>query len=139
MMPATADFTIDNPGPDAPLQRSEKGMPSACRGHGAAGITGRSTFPCGSTNRFSSSAADYGYDGLIPNIYLQDEIAKIYAEIAAINGIRYYDFDGFEFLWNSSHGYYSTKRFLRKMFEHAKELGVDKIISAETGSMTFLQ
>lgn len=70
---------------------------------------------------------NYGYDGLIPNIYLQDEIAKIYAEIAAINGIRYYDFDGFEFLWNSGHGYYSTKRFLRKMFEHAKELGVDYI------------
>ena len=70
---------------------------------------------------------NYGYDGVIPNIYLQDEIAKVYAEIAAVSGIRYYDFDGFEFLWNSGHGYYSTKRFLRKMFEHAKELGVDYI------------
>lgn len=70
---------------------------------------------------------NYGYDGVIPNIALQDEIAKVYAEIAAISGIRYYDFDGFEFLWNSGHGYYSTKRFLRKMFDHAKELGIDYI------------
>lgn len=70
---------------------------------------------------------NYGYDGVIPNMALQDEIAKVYAEIAAINGIRYYDFDGFEFLWNSGHGYYSTKRFLRKMFERTKELGVSYI------------
>lgn len=70
---------------------------------------------------------NYGYDGVIPNMALQDEIAKVYAEIASVNGIRYYDFDGFEFLWNSGHGYYSTKRFLRNMFEHAKELGVDYI------------
>lgn len=70
---------------------------------------------------------NYGYDGVIPSITLQDEIAKVYAEIAAVNGIRYYDFDGFEFLWNSGHGYYSTKRFLKKMFEHAKKLGVDHI------------
>ena len=70
---------------------------------------------------------NYGYDGVIPNIALQDEIAKVYAEIAAISGIRYYDFDGFEFLWNSGHGYYSTKRFLRKMFDHAKESGIDYI------------
>ena len=70
---------------------------------------------------------NYGYDGVIPNMALQDEIAEVYAEIASVNGIRYYDFDGFEFLWNSGHGYYSTKRFLRKMFEHAKELGVDYI------------
>lgn len=70
---------------------------------------------------------NYGYDGVIPNIALQDEIAKVYAEIAAISGIRYYDFDGFEFLWNNGHGYYSTKRFLRKMFDHAKELGIDYI------------
>lgn len=70
---------------------------------------------------------NYGYDGLIPSIDLQDDIAKVYAEIAAVNGLRYYDFDGFEFLWNSGHGYYSTKRFLRTMFAHAKELGVDYI------------
>lgn len=70
---------------------------------------------------------EYGYDGIVPNMALQDEIAKVYAEIAAVNGIRYYDFDGFEFLWHSGHGYYSTKRFLRKMMERAKELGVDYI------------
>lgn len=70
---------------------------------------------------------NYGYDGLIPNIALQDEIAKVYAEICAVNDMRYYDFDGFEFLWNNGHGYYSTKRFLRKMMDHAKSLGVDYI------------
>lgn len=70
---------------------------------------------------------NYGYDGVIPNMALQDEIAKVYAEIAAVNGIRYYDFDGFEFLWNNGHGYYATKRFLREMFEQAKEQGVEYI------------
>ena len=68
-----------------------------------------------------------GYQGLIPNLALQDEIAKLYAEICAVNDMRYYDFDGFEFLWNNGHGYYSTKRFLRTMFDHAKSLGVDYI------------
>ena len=35
---------------------------------------------------------NYGYDGVIPNMALQDEIAEVYAEIASVNGIRYYDF-----------------------------------------------
>lgn len=40
---------------------------------------------------------NYGYDEVIPNMDLQDEIAEVYAEIVSVNGIRYYDFDGFEF------------------------------------------
>jgi hypothetical protein len=67
------------------------------------------------------------YAGLIPNLQLQDEIAKHYAQVCAINGLAYYDFDGQEFLFHNGHGYYSTKRFFRTMFEHAKSLGVPYI------------
>ncbi len=70
---------------------------------------------------------EYGYDGLIPNMQLQDKIAEHYADICHVNGLVYYDFDGQEFLFNSGHGYYSTKRFFRRMFERASELGVPYI------------
>jgi hypothetical protein len=70
---------------------------------------------------------NYGYDGLIPNIQLQDKIAEHFAEICKINGLGYYDFDGQEFLFNNGHGYYSTKRFFGKMFEKAKQLDVPYI------------
>ncbi len=70
---------------------------------------------------------NYGYDGVIPNIQLQDKIAELYADICHINGLAYFDFDGQEFLFNSGHGYYSTKRFFRKMFERAAELDVPYI------------
>ncbi len=70
---------------------------------------------------------NYGYDGVIPNMQLQDEIAKYYGEVCKINGLAYYDFDGQEFLFNNGHGYYSAKRFFRKMFEHARTVGVPYI------------
>jgi hypothetical protein len=70
---------------------------------------------------------NYGYDGLIPNIQLQDKIAAYYADVCKINGLAYYDFDGQEFLFNNGHGYYSVKRFFHKMFDRAKELGVPYI------------
>lgn len=70
---------------------------------------------------------NYGYDGLIPNVQLQDKIAEHYAVICKVNGLAYYDFDGQEFLFNNGHGYYSVKRFFRKMFEKGKELGVPYI------------
>lgn len=70
---------------------------------------------------------NYGYDGVIPNIQLQDKIAEHYAEICKVNGLAYYDFDGQEFLFNNGHGYYSTKRFFGKMFEKAAQLGVPYI------------
>lgn len=69
----------------------------------------------------------YGYEGIIPNLGLQDKIAEYYAEVCKINGINYYDFDGQEFLFNNGHGYYSAKRFFRRMFEHARSLGVPYI------------
>ena len=67
---------------------------------------------------------NYGYEGIIPNMALQDEIARYYAEVAKKSGITMYDFDGQEFLFNNGHGYYSVKRFFRNMFEHAAEIGV---------------
>ncbi|WOK04927.1 hypothetical protein RT717_17740 [Imperialibacter roseus] len=70
---------------------------------------------------------NYGYDGLIPNMQLQDKIAEYYADVCFINGLGYYDFDGQEFLFNNGHGYYSAKRFFRKMFERAATLGIPPI------------
>ena len=70
---------------------------------------------------------NYGYDGLIPNIYLQDAIAEYYADVSAINGILFIDLDGQEFLFNSGHGYYSVKRFFRKMFERASLHGINNL------------
>jgi hypothetical protein len=67
---------------------------------------------------------NYGYDGLIPNMQLQDKIAEYYADVAYINGLGYYDFDGQEFLFNNGHGYYSVKRFFRKMFNRAESHGI---------------
>jgi hypothetical protein len=70
---------------------------------------------------------NYGYDGLIPNMELQDKIAAYYADVCFINGLGYYDFDGQEFLFNNGHGYYSAKRFFRKMFERAAEHDIPPI------------
>lgn len=70
---------------------------------------------------------NYGYDGLIPNLALQDKIAEYYAEVSHRSGLTLYDFDGQEFLFNNGHGYYSAKRFFRKLFEKAKALGVPYI------------
>jgi len=70
---------------------------------------------------------NYGYDGLIPNIDLQDKIAQYYADVSYINGLGYYDFDGQEFLFNNGQGYYSAKRFFRKMFERAAKYGIPDI------------
>lgn len=67
---------------------------------------------------------NYGYAGLIPNIYLQDKIAEYYADVSHINGIHFMDLDGQEFLFNQGHGYYSVKRYFRKMFDRAEELGL---------------
>jgi hypothetical protein len=70
---------------------------------------------------------NYGYDGVIPNMQLQDKIGEYYADVCKQNGLAYYDFDGQEFLFNNGHGYYSTKRFFRKMFERGAAIGVPYI------------
>lgn len=63
---------------------------------------------------------NYGYDGLIPNLDLQDKIAAYFATVADKSGLQFMDLDGQEFLFNNGHGYYSVKRFFRKMFESAE-------------------
>ena len=67
---------------------------------------------------------NYGYDGVIPNIYLQDRIAEYYADVSHINGIHFMDLDGQEFLFNQGHGYYSVKRFFRHMFDRSAAHGI---------------
>jgi hypothetical protein len=69
----------------------------------------------------------YGYQGIIPNMALQDKVAEWYADVAAVSGVTHQDFDGQEFLFNNGHGYYSAKRFFRRMFEHAAQRGVPYI------------
>ncbi|WP_300600045.1 hypothetical protein [Niabella sp.] len=83
--------------------------------------------PAGDTLYKLQVTVNYGYDGVIPDMELQDEIAKHFADVCKINGIAYYDFDGQEFLFNNGHGYYSAKRFFRNMFERATALGVPYI------------
>ena len=70
---------------------------------------------------------NYGYDGLIPNMELQDKIAQYYADVCFLNGLGYYDYDGQEFLFNNGHGYYSAKRFFREMFQRADSHGIPSI------------
>lgn len=69
----------------------------------------------------------WAYQGLVPNLELQDEIARHYGDMAAYSGLGLYDFDGQEFLFHSGFGAYSVKRFFRNMFARAKEHGVADI------------
>ena len=62
-----------------------------------------------------------GYDGIIPNMKLQDSIAHYYADMSKINGIYYHDWDGQEFLFNQGHGYYAVKRFHHQLFDRASQ------------------
>ena len=67
---------------------------------------------------------EYGYEGLIPDMFLQDKIAEYYADFSNINGLYFHDFDGEEFLFDTGHGYYGVKRFFRKMFGRAEHLRI---------------
>lgn len=69
----------------------------------------------------------WGYQGLVPNLELQDELGKLYADMAKHSGIGYYDLDGQEFLFHSGFGTYSVKRFFRNMFEQAKKYDLPDI------------
>ena len=69
----------------------------------------------------------WGYQGIVPNLELQDQLAWHYADIAKNSGVSYYDLDGQEFLFHSGFGTYSVKRFFRQMFARAKEYGLEDI------------
>ncbi len=61
----------------------------------------------------------WAYAGLVPNLELQDELGKLYGDMAARCGLGMYDLDGQEFLFHSGFGTYSVKRFFRNVFEQA--------------------
>jgi hypothetical protein len=63
------------------------------------------------------STLGFGYEGLLPDIDLQDAIAEYYGDVSIVNGIYYIDWDGQEFLFDQGMGYYSVKRFHRKLFD----------------------
>ncbi len=81
--------------------------------------TKKSNHEAGDTLYKLQVTLDYGYAGLIPDICLQDKIAEFYADVSSINGVRFMDLDGQEFLFNNGQGYYSVKRFFRKLFDRA--------------------
>ena len=66
----------------------------------------------------------YGYQGIIPNMDLQDKIAEYYADVSHVNGMYFVDLDGQEFLFNQGHGYYAVKRYFHKMFDRASFHGI---------------
>ncbi|WFE86978.1 hypothetical protein [Parabacteroides chongii] len=69
----------------------------------------------------------WGYQGLIPNLALQDEISIHYADICKNSGLGMFDYDGQEFFYHTGFGNYGVKRFFRNMFAKAKEYGLPDI------------
>lgn len=67
------------------------------------------------------------YTGLIPNLELQDELARHYADICKNSGLGMFDYDGQEFFFHTGFGAYSVKRFFRNMFAQAKQYGLPDI------------
>ncbi len=69
----------------------------------------------------------WAYQGIVPNLELQDKIGRHYADVCANSGLGYFDLDGQEFLFHTGFGAYSVKRFFRNMFEQAREYGLEDI------------
>ena len=67
------------------------------------------------------------YAGLVPNLELQDELARHYADICKNCGLGMFDYDGQEFFFHTGFGSYSVKRFFRNMFAQAREYGLPDI------------
>lgn len=67
------------------------------------------------------------YTGLIPNLELQDELARHYVDICKNSGLGMFDYDGQEFFFHTGFGAYSVKRFFRNMFAQAKQYGLPDI------------
>ena len=67
------------------------------------------------------------YAGLIPNLELQDELARHYADICKNSGLGMFDYDGQEFYFHTGFGGYGVKCFFRNMFEQAKKHGLPDI------------
>ncbi|MGN1236551.1 MAG: hypothetical protein ACI4TS_03810 [Bacteroidaceae bacterium] len=63
----------------------------------------------------------WGYDGLVPNLELQDEIARHYGDIISRSQLGMLDFDGQEFLFHTGFGTYGVKRFFRQLFNRVSD------------------
>ena len=69
----------------------------------------------------------WSYQGLVPNLELQDEIARHYADLCKNSGLGMFDLDGQEFLFHTGFGAYSVKRFFRNMFDQARKYDLPDI------------
>ena len=63
----------------------------------------------------------WGYEGLIPNLDLQDEIAHTYADICKNSGLGMYDFDGQGNFTKQKKGLSFTAKSNRKTYNYEKE------------------
>jgi hypothetical protein len=74
-----------------------------------------------------------GYDGISPNIFLLPQYGKYYGNIAANTHMRFFDFDGSEFLFNTGHGQYAIKSFYEAMKEQAAAAGIPVVRFSAAG------
>ena len=64
------------------------------------------------------------YSGVAPDMFLQEKLAGYYAQLAAVNNMRYIDLDGEEGFLYQGHGNYAFKRFFKRFFELCKQKGI---------------
>jgi hypothetical protein len=65
------------------------------------------------------------YSTFIPNMELQDQYGKAYANLLKETSMDYIDFDGLESCMYQGHGEYAFKRFFRSLFEQSKKNGIE--------------
>lgn len=64
------------------------------------------------------------YGGLAPDMYLQEQLAVYYAQLAEVNTMHYIDLDGEEGFLYQGHGNYAFKRFFKRYFEECKKRNI---------------
>lgn len=75
------------------------------------------------------------YNGFVPDMNLQDDYADYYARLLTDGGMNYIDFDGQESFMYQGHGFYSMKRFYRRLFEKFHEYGGNELRVMGSGIM----
>lgn len=75
------------------------------------------------------------YNGFVPDMNLQDDYADYYAKLLTDGGMNYVDFDGQESFMYQGHGFYSMKRFYRRLFEKFRQYGGDELRVMGSGIM----
>jgi len=79
------------------------------------------------------STVGWGYDGICPDIFLLKKYGEYYGNVVANTHMRFFDFDGSEFVFNSGHGQYANKIFYRAMKEQANAAGIPVIRFSAAG------